>query len=169
MMEQAGLAPQRWTAWPSTMARWCLGAAFVLLGSSKALHPEVFFKLAGLYGIIGNQTVLGAIAATLPWFEVFCGLLLVAGVAVRGTAALLLGMLVVFTGAVLWRALTLAHAGGIPLCALEFDCGCGSGPEFVCPKLAGNAALAGLSGWLIFQPDGRFSLRYHLFSGKLRR
>ena len=37
---------------------------------------------------------MNALATMLPWFEVFCGVLLVLGIAVRGTALLLAGMLV---------------------------------------------------------------------------
>jgi len=49
-----------------------------------------------------------------PWFEVFCGLLLLTGVAVRGTALTLLLMLVPFTLLVFRRALLLQVAQAIP-------------------------------------------------------
>ena len=51
---------------------------------------------------------MNSIGAALPWFEVFCGLLLLFGVAVRGAALMLMAMLVPFTLIVLKRALAIA-------------------------------------------------------------
>ena len=90
------------------------------------------------YDLTQNALLLNSIAAALPWFEVFCGLLLLAGVAVRGTALTLAVMLVPFTLLVLHRALLLQAALNIPFCAVKFDCGCGSGEEFICRKLLEN-------------------------------
>src|SRR5438105_10241518 len=92
----------------ATLVRWLLGALFIYMGLSKALHivihgedvtegPVAFLKLVRQYDMVGNPLLLNLIGAMLPWFEVFCGLLLLAGVAVRGTALMLLAMLVPFT------------------------------------------------------------------------
>ena len=90
------------------LGRWLVGLLFVYLGLNKALHPDLFLKLVRQYELVSNPYLLNAIAAALPWFEVFCGLLLLAGVAVRGSALLLLLMLGVFTPLVLKRALAIA-------------------------------------------------------------
>src|SRR5882672_9184496 len=74
------------TEYVAVLARWVLGGVFIYMGMSKAVHPEEFLKLVRDYEIIGNPLALNLIAAALPWFEIFCGLLLLAGVAVRGTA-----------------------------------------------------------------------------------
>src|SRR5215472_1787095 len=98
-------------AWPDysgTLVRWILGGLFVYMGLSKALDPEAFLKLLRQYDLTNNSLMLNSIAAGLPWFEVFCGLLLVAGVAVRGSALLVLLMLVPFSIVVFKRALTIA-------------------------------------------------------------
>ena len=84
-----------------------------------------------------------------PWFEIFCGLLLVAGVAVRGTALLLAAMLAVFTVVVVHRALGVQAAQAIPFCAVKFDCGCGGGPEFICAKLPENIGMFLAAVWLL--------------------
>jgi hypothetical protein len=105
---------------------------------------------------------LNSLAATLPWFEVFCGLLLLAGIAVRGTALTLLVMLVPFTGLVLHRALLLQAALNIPFCAVKFDCGCGTGTEFICRKLLENFLLLLLAGLLLARRGRQFSLRFSL-------
>jgi uncharacterized membrane protein YphA (DoxX/SURF4 family) len=142
------------------LARWALGAWFIYLGLNKALHPVEFLKLVRQYQMVANPVVLNSIAALLPWFEVFCGVLLVAGVAVRGTALLSLGMLGGFTFAVLKRALAIVAANGIPFCAVKFDCGCGTGEVLICHKLLENSLLILLSGLLTAWPRGPFCLRF---------
>jgi hypothetical protein len=72
----------------------------------------------------------------------FCGLLLIAGIAVRGAALVLLGMLAAFTACVAQRAIAIHAGGGIAFCAIRFDCGCGTGEVLVCRKLVENALLA---------------------------
>ncbi len=123
------------------LARWILGAAFIYTGLNKALHPVEFLKLVRQYEMVDTPLLLNAIAAWLPWFEVFCGLLLVLGVAVRGAALLLVAMLVPFTGVVLQRALAIHAASDIAFCAIKFDCGCGTGEVFICRKLAENTLM----------------------------
>jgi uncharacterized membrane protein YphA (DoxX/SURF4 family) len=146
----------------TVLTRWLLGAAFVYLGLNKALHPVDFLKLVQQYDLTQNALLLNSIAAGLPWFEVFCGLLLLAGVAVRGTALMLLLMLVPFTLLVLHQALLLQAAQAIPFCAVKFDCGCGTGEEFICRKLLENFLLILLSGWLLAGYGRRLSLRFSL-------
>jgi uncharacterized membrane protein YphA (DoxX/SURF4 family) len=141
-----------------------LGAAFVYLGLNKALHPVDFLKLMQQYDLTQNALLLNSIAAGLPWFEVFCGLLLLTGVAVRGTALTLLLMLVPFTLLVLHQALLLQAAQAIPFCAVKFDCGCGTGEEFICRKLLENFLLILLSGWLLAGYGRRLSLRFSLIN-----
>jgi uncharacterized membrane protein YphA (DoxX/SURF4 family) len=137
------------------LARWFLGGLFVYMGLSKALHPELFLKMVHQYGIVGNPLLLNSIAAALPWFEVFCGALLLAGVAVRGAALVLVLMLVPFTWVVFKRALAYAGAKAIAFCAVKFDCGCGTGEVLICHKLVENGLLICLALWLL-SGRGRF-------------
>jgi uncharacterized membrane protein YphA (DoxX/SURF4 family) len=146
----------------TVLARWLLGAVFLYMGLSKALHPVDFLKLLRQYELTQSSLLLNSMAATLPWFEVFCGLLLLAGIAVRGTALALMVMLVPFTGLVLHRALLLQSALAISFCAVKFDCGCGTGEEFICRKLLENFLLVLLSGWLLFGRGRQSSLRFNL-------
>lgn len=152
----------------SLMARWLVGAALLYLGLHKALHPVEFLKLARQYDLTENAFVLNTIAAALPWFEVFCALLLLAGIAVRGTALTLAVMLVPFTGVVFHRALLLETARNIPFCAVSFDCGCGSGEEFICRKLAENLVLFALCLWVIAGRGRQLSLRFSVFNPPAR-
>lgn len=146
----------------AVLARWFLAAAFIYLGLSKALHPVEFLKLTRQYDLTQSPLLLNSIAGALPWFEIFCGLLLLAGVAVRGTALTLAVLLVPFTLVVLHRALSLEAARHIPFCAVSFDCGCGSGEEFICRKLAENIGFFVLSVWMLAGRGRQFSLRFSL-------
>jgi uncharacterized membrane protein YphA (DoxX/SURF4 family) len=147
----------------AVLARWLLGGLFVYMGLNKALHPEEFLKLVRQYEIVGNPLLLNSLAAALPWFEVYCGLLLLTGVAVRGSALMLLIMLVPFTAIVLRRALAIHHGPPpIPFCAVKFDCGCGTGEVLICRKLAENCVLIFLSCWLLAGRSRQFCARYSL-------
>jgi uncharacterized membrane protein YphA (DoxX/SURF4 family) len=143
----------------AVLARWFLGGMFLYMGFSKALHPVEFLKLVRQYDLLQHHLLLNFVASTLPWFEIFCGLLLLFGVAVRGAAVMLVAMLVPFTLAVLSRALEIHEAGNIAFCAIKFDCGCGAGEVLICRKLAENIFLTGLSAMLIFWRNHRLCLR----------
>lgn len=143
-------------------ARLLVGGLFVYMGLSKALHPEGFLKLVEQYKMVNEPLVLNSIAAALPWFEVFCGSLLLTGIAVRGTALVVIFMLVPFTVVVFRRALALAGAKGVALCAVKFDCGCGMGEVFACHKVVENGALILISCWLLAGWGRSFALRYSL-------
>ena len=146
----------------AVLARWLLGAVFLYMGWNKTLHPEYFLKLLRQYDLSQSSLLLNSMAAALPWVEVFCGLLLLAGIAVRGTALTLVVMLVPFTGLVLHRALLLQAAQNIPFCAVKFDCGCGTGEEFICRKLLENSLLILLAVGLLAGRGRQWSLRFNL-------
>ena len=64
----------------AVIGRWQLGIVFIIMGLHKALpHPEAFLKLVRQYDLVTHPLLLNAIGAALPWFEVFCGVLLLAG------------------------------------------------------------------------------------------
>lgn len=134
-----------WLDYAGVLSRWIVGALFVYMGWTKAVHPEAFLKLLRQYDLTTSSLVLNSIAALLPWFEVFCGLLLLLGIAVRGAALLLLLMLVPFTAVVVHRALGIADLQHIAFCAVKFDCGCGTGEVLICRKIVENALLILLS------------------------
>src|ERR1700690_1628048 len=146
----------------TVLARWLLGATFLYLGLTKALHPVEFLKLMRQYDLTQDALLLNSVAAALPWFEVFCGLLLLAGVAVRGTALTLTVMLVSFTLLLWHHALLLHTAQNIPFCAVSFDCGCGTGKEFICRKLSENLVFLVLCVWLLAGRGRQFCLRFSL-------
>jgi uncharacterized membrane protein YphA (DoxX/SURF4 family) len=144
-------------------ARWLLGAMFIYLGLSKALYSVEFLKLVRQYNLTDHYLVLNLVSSALPWFEVFCGLLLVLGVAVRGTALLLVAMLIPFTVLIFQRALGIQEAQRIPFCAIKFDCGCGAGEVLICRKLLENTLLTAIAAWLVFWRQHMAALRPRLF------
>src|SRR4029077_16062735 len=94
-------------------ARCVLGAAFLYMGMHKVLDPAEFLRLVRQYDLTNNSFMLNTIAAALPWFEVFCGFLLVTGIAVRGAALVTLAMLLPFSLVVLKRAIAMASTQGL--------------------------------------------------------
>jgi uncharacterized membrane protein YphA (DoxX/SURF4 family) len=158
--------PRRGRGVAGLVGRWVLGGVFIYMGLTKALHPVDFLKVLRQYELVENHVLLNLIAAGLPWFEVLCGLLLLAGIAVRGSTLLLLGMLIPFTLVVLKRALAIHAAKAIPFCAISFDCGCGGGAVVICHKLLENSLLILLSLLLLAVRAKRLSLRYDLIKSR---
>ena len=146
----------------AVVARLILGGLFVYLGLGKALHPVEFLKLVRQYDLVQNHNLLNALAAMLPWIEVFCGVLLVSGIAVRGTALTMFAMLVPFTFTVAIRAWHIHALQSIPLCAVKFDCGCGLGEVLICRKVLENSVLMLIAIWLTVKPGERFCVRARL-------
>lgn len=123
------------------IARTVLGGVFIYLGLAKAIAPIEFLKQVRQFEFVSEPPALNLVAAILPWFEVFCGVLLVAGVRPKAAALPALVLLAGFTGAVALRAVGVQAATGLPFCQVRFDCGCGAGEILICAKLAENAAL----------------------------
>ncbi|HOX01495.1 MAG TPA: DoxX family protein [Candidatus Paceibacterota bacterium] len=141
-------------------ARAILAATFIGMGISKALDPVDFLKLIRQYDTIAQPWLLNLAAGALPWFEIFCGILLLIGVAGRGAAVVLLAMLAGFTAMIAWRGAAIADMQGIPFCQVRFDCGCGAGIINVCRKLIENGGLILAALWLAGSSRSRWALRW---------
>jgi uncharacterized membrane protein YphA (DoxX/SURF4 family) len=141
------------------LLRWVVGGMFIYMGLNKALHPVEFLKLVRQYEMVTQPWLLNSIAAVLPWFEIFGGALLVAGVLRRGAALVTVLMLVPFTLIVARRAFAIHAAAGTPFCEVKFDCGCGGGEVVICHKLVENGLLTVAAGWLAWRPDGLLRIR----------
>jgi uncharacterized membrane protein YphA (DoxX/SURF4 family) len=148
------------------IARWVLGGVFVYMGAQKIADPVGFLKAVRQFGVVADTSpaLLNQLAALLPWVEVWCGLLLLTGVAVRGTALSLLALLVVFTWAITLRARDIHSAEGTAFCAIAFDCGCGGGIVNVCRKLAENTGLVLLGLLVLLTRSDRLCLRRALLA-----
>ena len=144
--------------WVTVAARLILGMTFVYLGLVKALDPVGFLKLVRQFETLPQPFALNAVAAVLPWFEIFCGALLLVGIRPRGTALVTLVLLIGFTSLIALRALATFRGGALPFCAIRFDCGCGAGEVLICSKLAENFLLCLLSLVVLLRPSRRFCL-----------
>jgi uncharacterized membrane protein YphA (DoxX/SURF4 family) len=149
-------------AWLLFALRWLVGGYFLYSGLAKALEPAEFLKLLRLYELTSEPLALNLVAAALPWFELYCGLLLVLGVAVRGTALVALLLLVPFTVVVLDHALGIHTATGLAFCAIRFDCGCGTGEVAICRKLAENGMLMAMATALVIGRRSRLAICHRL-------
>ena len=129
---------------PVTMLiRLALGAYFVYSGLEKAGVPMDFLKNIRLYQMMPEDPpfFLNAVAAVMPWLEIVCGIALVFGIGIRGAAANLLVLLLLFTPAILLRALAIRAETSTPFFEIAFDCGCGSGVVVTWRKLGFNGML----------------------------
>jgi len=133
------------TGVPAILARLGIGGLFMVMAWNKIQAPVTFLKLMRQYEMFDEQTgymFMNLIVVILPWLELICGLILILGVAVRAAGLISAGMLAVFTPMILMRGLELFQQGQAEtFCGLKFDCGCGSGPVYVCWKLAENSLL----------------------------
>jgi adenylate kinase len=157
-----GKAAQERAAWALLGARWLVGGTFLYSGWAKVVEPVEFLKLLRVYDLTAEPLVLNLVAAGLPWFEVFCGLLLVLGVGVRGTALVLLCLLIPFTALIWNRALQIQADSSLAFCAIRFDCGCGTGEVAICRKLLENGLLMGLGVCLVIGRHSRWALSHQL-------
>ena len=100
-------------------ARWIIAAVFLYAGVVKILDPAAFAVDINNYRLM-PYPVAGLMAAVLPWLEVMCAGLLIAGRWMRGAALILVGLNAVFLLAILSAMVR----------GLDISCGCfGSGPE----------------------------------------
>ncbi|MDG2148817.1 MAG: DoxX family membrane protein [Planctomycetota bacterium] len=152
------------TGLPLLLSRLVLGGMFIWLGASKISDPISFLKLIREYGLVppDMSVVLNGMAVALPWLEIWCGVLLLLGVALRGAGASTLLLLCIFSLAILLRALDIYATGGQSFCEIKFDCGCGAGEQFVCAKLPENLGLMLLSFVVLWSKSRRFCLASRL-------
>lgn len=100
-------------SWLALAARLYLGWIFVYACLHKIAHPHVFGLDIATYDIL-PLSVINLVAITLPWVELFAGVMLITGFRVRGAALAVAGMMVGFTVAII-----IALAKG-----LDMSCGC---------------------------------------------
>jgi uncharacterized membrane protein YphA (DoxX/SURF4 family) len=155
--------PRSTRSWITVLCRLSLGAVFLYMGLNKALDPVGFLKLVRQYDMVQGPPLLNLIAVVLPWFEVFCGVLLMLGIAVKATAVVSILMLVPFTVIVIQRTLKIQALTGANFCSIRFDCGCGAGEVLICAKIAENAALTVLAALLLKARELKLCLRASLF------
>jgi putative oxidoreductase len=94
-------------------ARLILGVVFIYASLSKIQNPGEFAQAIYNYRMV-PESLINIMAIVLPWMELICGILIIIGVFVRGSALLIGLMLAVFI-----IALSSALIRG-----LDISCGC---------------------------------------------
>lgn len=149
-------------SWSLLVACLVGGALMIWFALQKLGDPVAFLKAVHEYRILPAAWPRAAnlVAIWIPAIELAGGALLILGVGRRGVALALAAMLLTFTAAVAWRGFQLHGQLGGSLCAVKFDCGCGTGEVFLCAKLAENALLITCMGYLAWSRAERpWSLR----------
>lgn len=148
------------TGVPLLLSRVILAATFIYMGSNKVGDPFDFLKQVRLYQMLPETPpiYLNATAIVLPWLEIVAGVALLIGLRFRGAAAAIALMLLVFTPAILIRALHIQANTGSSFFEIVFDCGCGTGPVTIWIKLLGNVGLFVLALVVLLSRSRRFSL-----------
>jgi uncharacterized membrane protein YphA (DoxX/SURF4 family) len=93
--------------------RLVLGVVFIYASVDKIIHPAAFAQNIYNYRMLPDGFI-NFMALTMPWLELICGGLIIAGVFVRGSAFLIGFMLLVFI-----VAISFALVRG-----LDISCGC---------------------------------------------
>ncbi|MFQ5655460.1 MAG: MauE/DoxX family redox-associated membrane protein [Planctomycetota bacterium] len=148
------------TGVPLLIARLVVGLVFVALALVKIADPHEFLGILKQFELIplDPPILINLTVVILPWVELLVGGLLLAGLMVRASGAIVAVLLVVFMIAVYLRALGVQAEEGQALCRIAFDCGCGAGPIKVCRKLIENGGLLLLAFIPLFSRSRRFCL-----------
>ncbi len=101
------------STWLQGLCRLALGGIFIYSSLDKIAHPDEFARIIANYAILPDSLVTLP-ALVLPWLELFAGLLLVAGIWTRSTAALLSLLLLAF----------ILALGVNALRGIDVSCGC---------------------------------------------
>ena len=102
----------------SLVSRWIVAGVFLVASYDKVWEPSAFAEAVGRYDLL-PMAVVNAASVWLAWVEFLIGLMLLAGFWVRAAAVWAVGLLVFFTGLMIYSGFTGAG----------FDCGCFPGQE----------------------------------------
>lgn len=102
----------------SLASRWFVAGVFLLASHDKVWEPAAFADAVGRYDLL-PMALVNAASVWLAWLEFVIGLLLVVGFWARAAAVWAVGLLLFFTGLMVYSGLTGAG----------FDCGCFPGQE----------------------------------------
>jgi uncharacterized membrane protein YphA (DoxX/SURF4 family) len=154
---ETGQAARTTTAWPwiSTVARLGLAAVWLVAGGLKVGDLAESGRAVNAYEIFPFE-VAKVVGAAQPFLEIALGLLLLAGLAIRLSAGISAGLLVVFIAGIVW-----AWSQG-----LQIDCGCfssggalsaGESPRYLWDIVRDLGFLL-LAGILLWRPRTRYAI-----------
>jgi uncharacterized membrane protein YphA (DoxX/SURF4 family) len=141
--------------WISTAARLGLAAVWLVAGGLKVGDLAQSGRAVNAYEIFPYE-VAKVIGAAQPFLEIALGLLLLAGLAVRLSAGISAGLLLIFIAGIVW-----AWARG-----LQIDCGCfstggelaaGQNPQYAW-DIVRDVGFLLLAGILLWRPRTRYAI-----------
>ena len=138
--------------------RLVLAAVFLYAAFQKIGKPLAFADEIRMYRIVDIGPPLYIMAIALPWIEFLCGLSLLTGLFMRGSALVLLGFNAVFLVAVSMRTVGIMSEEGIGFMSVYFDCGCGFGETHAWKKLLEDTAFFLFSLVILVKPEYRYVL-----------
>ena len=131
------------------LARWILGAVFLIAGAAKIPHPADFAQSISNYALLPSTSLIPPLAIILPWLEATAGLFLLLGL-LSSSSALILGALSGTFG----LAVVTALARG-----LNISCACfliGNDPIGWFQPLV-DVALLGLAVYILRHGPGAYA------------
>lgn len=136
--------------------RLILAAVFIYAAVQKIGKPLMFADEIKMYGILDRGPLLYMLAIVLPWIEILCGLSLLSGLLVRGSALILTLLNAVFIVVISYRTAGLMNSMGTPFKEVFFDCGCGLGATYAWKKLIEDLLLFVCALLVFLAPSYRF-------------
>jgi uncharacterized membrane protein YphA (DoxX/SURF4 family) len=138
--------------------RFFLASVFIYAAVQKIGKPLAFADEIRMYGILDVGPLLYIMAIVLPWIELICGISLVTGIFLRGSALALLLLNAMFLIAVSIRTVGIMRSDGISFGAVYYDCGCGFGATYAWKKLLEDSCFFLFSLVLFLAPVYRYVL-----------
>ncbi len=129
----------------SICARMILGILFIYASWQKIADPGGFAQVIFNYQILPAELIHPA-AIFLPWLELVCGLCMISGFLVRGSALILTLLLMIFISALFYSLLR----------GLDVSCGCfGLHSDQAAQEgldIARDTILMGMALWVLWRP-----------------
>ncbi|HPG38734.1 MAG TPA: MauE/DoxX family redox-associated membrane protein [bacterium] len=126
--------------------RLILAAIFIYAAIGKIINPALFAREIDNYRLL-PWLLVSLLAASLPWVELGCGLLLIAGRWLRPAALILIALNVVFI---------LAMASAL-LRGLNINCGCFSlgekGSQVGLLRIVEDLVFLGMAVWVYWKGE----------------
>ncbi|MBN1884298.1 MAG: DoxX family membrane protein [Candidatus Krumholzibacteriota bacterium] len=154
--EPRGSMPLLWHPATVLVVRLILAAVFVYAAVQKIGKPLLFADEIAMYRVLDRGLLVYTMAIVLPWVELFCGISLVTGLFMRGSALILALLNLMFIGVIAFRTAGIMRAEGTPFMEIFFDCGCGFGVTYAWKKLIEDFLLLAASLVVLFAPAYRW-------------
>lgn len=134
------------------ISRITVGTVFLMVSLAKVVHPGAFANEIGNYDLF-PEIIVNFSAVVLPWIELICGMLLIAGVRLKANSLIISILLIFF----------ILSVGSAMARGLNIDCGCYS--NIKAEKVGWNKIFENLSMLLLtlniyFSNNKKLTLEY---------